>query len=295
MIRDTKGTRVVLGALLVVAFAAVSIDSRSGDESSPLYPVRSAAASVLAPLELGVEKVTSPVTGTFGAMRDARGHQDRVGDLSAENARLRAELRDLQGRAAAGTDLVGLRETAGAVGQRVLPARVIALDAQHGYSWTVSLDVGSHDGVARDMTVLNADGLVGRVVAVTANTATVLLAADPIFSVGVRMTGSGEIGSLDGAGDELPRLTLFDRHAKLAPGDTLVTFGSRGERPFVAGVPVGEVVAVEPRPGGVGQVATVRPYAKFTALDNVGVVMAASEAKAQARATLPDGLGRSTP
>jgi rod shape-determining protein MreC len=293
VIRDTKGTRVVLGSLLVVAFAAVSVDSRSGDESSPLYPVRSAAASVLAPLEVGVEKVTGPVTGTFGAVRDARHRQDRLADLSAENTRLRAELRTLQGDAAVGADLVGLRDTASSVGQRVIPARVIALDAQNGYSWTVSLDVGARAGVARDMTVLNADGLVGRVVAVTASTATVLLAADPISSVGVRMTGSGEIGTLDGAGDELPRLTLFDRHAKLAKGDTLVTFGSRGERPFVAGVPVGEVVSVSPGPGGTGQVAAVRPYARFSALDTVGVVV--EQAPALARAVPPAGLRRRTP
>lgn len=291
MIRDTKGTRLVLGALLVVAFAAVSVDSRSGDENSPLHPVRSAAASVLAPLEVGVEKVTSPLTGTFSAVRDAHDHQDRLADLSAENARLRTELRNLQGDAAVGADLVGLRETATSVGQRVVPARVIALDAHNGYSWTVSLDVGSRAGVARDMTVLNADGLVGRVVSVTASTATVLLAADPIFSVGVRMTGSGEIGTLDGAGDELPRLTLFDRHAKLAKGDTLVTFGSRGERPFVAGVPIGEVVSVAPRAGGLGQVATVRPYAKFSALDTVGVVIEAAGG-ALARAVPPSGLER---
>jgi rod shape-determining protein MreC len=293
VIRDTKGTRLVLGALLVVAFAAVSIDSRSGDESSPLHPVRSAAASVLAPLEVGVQKVTSPLTGTFGAMRDAHDHRDRLADLSAENARLRAELRGLQGEAAVRADLVGLREAAATVGQRVIPAGVIALDAQNGYSWTVSLDVGSRAGVARDMTVLNADGLVGRVVSVTATTATVLLAADPISSVGVRMTGSGEIGTLDGAGDDLPRLTLFDRHAKLAKGDTLVTFGSRGERPFVSGVPVGEVVSVSPRPGGIGQVATVRPYARFSALDTVGVVM--EQAPALARAVPPTGVGRPAP
>jgi rod shape-determining protein MreC len=294
VIRDTKGTRIVLGTLLVVAFAAVSVDSRSGDESSPLHPVRSVAASLLAPLEAGVAKVTSPVTGTVGAVRDAHGHADRLAELSAENARLRTELRALQGDAAVGARLVDLRKVAATVGQQVLPARVIALAAHGGYSWTISLDVGSDAGVTRDMTVLNADGLVGRVVSVTSGTATVLLAADPISSVGVRMTDSGEIGTLDGAGDDLPRLTLFDRHAKLKKGETLVTFGSRGERPFVAGVPVGEVVSVSPRPGGVGQVATVRPYAKFSALDTVGVVVAEQQ-PTLARAVPPTALGGPTP
>lgn len=274
MIRDTKGNRVVLAALLATSFAAVSIDSHSGDTESPLHPVRSAAAKVLAPLEAGVEAVTRPVTRTLGAIAHARSQEERIAALDAENRRLHAEL--LTGGGASGgfpaavTELVTAAEGAG---QRVVPARVIALAAARGYSWTVTVDAGSRDGVRPDMTVLDAAGLVGRVLSVTGGTATVLLLADPGSAIGVRMRSTGEIGTLEGAADELPRLTLFNRHARVEPGDELVTFGSRGERPYVSGVGVGRVVDVSPRPGGLGVVATVRPHARLSALDVVGIVV----------------------
>ena len=311
MIGDTKGTRVVLGVLLATSFAAISVDSRSGDEHSPLHPVRAAAANVLAPLEAGVAVATRPVTGTLDAVAHARSADDRLAALGEENRRLRAALLARAGASVFSTAVPELTSAAAGAGQAVVPGRVIALAADRGYSWTVTLDVGSRDGVRADMTVLDAAGLVGRVVSVTPGTATVLLLADPLSAVGVRMTGTGEIGTLDGAADDLPRLTLFNRHATLARGDELVTFGSRGERPYVSGVGVGKVVDVTPRPGGLGLVATVRPYARLSALDVVGVVVERLGAAGgpssgdssgerpgdptgptQARAALPEGLRR---
>ena len=91
------------------------------------------------------------------------------------------------------------------------------------------------------------------------------------------MSGTNEIGALSGTGDSLAtaqelRLTLFSATAPLSPGDTVVTFGSVGGRPYVPGVPVGEVTTVASQPGSLTQTATVRPFADFTGLGVVGVV-----------------------
>ena len=51
-----------------------------------------------------------------------------------------------------------------------------------------------------DMTVLNGDGLVGRVKTVGPSTSTVLLAVDPESSVGVRLEGTMEVGFTTGQG-----------------------------------------------------------------------------------------------
>lgn len=58
-------------------------------------------------------------------------------------------------------------------------------------------------------------------------------------------------------------------------GDRLVTFGSQADKPFVPGVPVGEVVRVDPAGGGLTRNVYVRPYVGFTKLDIVGVVVQA--------------------
>jgi rod shape-determining protein MreC len=126
------------------------------------------------------------------------------------------------------------------------------------------------------MTVLNGDGLVGRVKTVGPTTATVLLAVDPASSVGVRLEGSMEVGFTTGQGiDDGSRLDLqlLDGQSTVLRGDRLVTFGSQGDTPYVPGVPVGEVLSVRGSPGSQTRTATVAPYADFTALDLVGVVV----------------------
>ena len=61
----------------------------------------------------------------------------------------------------------------------------------------MTLNAGSADGIRADETVLNGAGLVGTVVR-QPTTATVQLATDAGATVGVRMTGSGQIGALTG-------------------------------------------------------------------------------------------------
>ena len=127
------------------------------------------------------------------------------------------------------------------------------------------------------MTVLNGDGLVGRVKTVGPSTATVLLAVDPESSVGVRLEGSMEVGFATGQGIRRRRdldLRLLDGQSSVARGDRLVTFGSQGDTPYVPGVPVGQVVVASPaRPARRPGRPLVAPYVDFTSLDLVGVVV----------------------
>jgi rod shape-determining protein MreC len=125
------------------------------------------------------------------------------------------------------------------------------------------------------MTVLNGDGLVGRVTTVGPDTSTVLLANDPDFTVGTRMEGSDELGFASGQGDRPLRVELLNGKAEVKKGERLVTFGSEADRPFVPGVPVGVVSRVEPSNGGLTRTIYVTPYVGFTKLDIVGVVVQA--------------------
>ena len=143
-----------------------------------------------------------------------------------------------------------------------MPANVIA--AGGGFSDTVTLDVGSDDGIKPNETVLNGSGFVGLVTQVSANTSTVLLASDASSVVGVQLAGSGEIGAVTGTGKSLSgsgllRLSLFDANAVLHPGQQVVTYASVGDKPQVPGVPVGTIVSVSGSAGALTQTAMVRP------------------------------------
>lgn len=267
MLRDTKSSRLALGALVVAGLTLAAVDSRADSDNETLAPVRSAAASIFAPAQSGLLFLARPVTGTAEDLSDARDRTDRIAQLSAQNLELAAQLRGARFTAADTSSRIELQEAGRRIGVHVTMARVVAVDPA---ARSVSVDAGSLDGVDENTAVLDPTGLVGRVSRVTEHSATVLLLVDPLSTVGVRSALTGQLGTLQGTGEGLCRLTLFDRNARVRPGEELVTFGSRDSRPYPAGVPVGRVESVREVPGGIE--AMVRPYANFGTLDAVGIV-----------------------
>jgi rod shape-determining protein MreC len=272
---DTRRTRVLLALLLVTSISLITIDYRGG-ENSPLDGVRSAAATVFGPVERVAAAIASPVSDAVDGVSGLGGDGADAKRLAAQNKQLRSRLRTSALDRSRAKELDDLLKVAGAGRYRVVPARVIAIGAAQTFSWTVTLDAGSRDGIRPDMTVLDGDGLVGRVKTVGPTTSTVLLAVDPESSVGVRLEGSMEVGFTTGQGirdrGDLD-LRLLDGQSSVAPGDRLVTFGSQGDTPYVPGVPVGRVVTVSGSPGSQTRTAVVSPYVDFTSLDLVGVVV----------------------
>jgi rod shape-determining protein MreC len=105
-----------------------------------------------------------------------------------------------------------------------------------------------------------------------------MLATDAASSIGGRLESSDEIGIVQGAGrrgGSALKFQLLDSTVALRPGQRIVSFGSQGDRPYVPGVPIGTVTKIERTPGSLTRTAQVRPFAHFTSLDVVGVVVGA--------------------
>ncbi len=273
--RDTGRTRLLLSLALIVALALIAIDYENG--SSPVVRgVRSTAGSLFGGVERAVSVVTSPIGRFFGggfAGSDAGGQSAA---LQRKLATLRAELSEARLSKGDSAQLEHLLQLAGSGGYRVVAASVIAFG--QGYQQTITLNAGSADGVRAQQTVLNGDGLVGQVISVSRTTCTVLLATDASSVVGIRLAPSGEVGWVTGEGSSrtgsgLLKLSVLDSSAVLKPGEQLVTTASVKDRPFVPGVPVGVIASVRNRAGALTAQAFVRPYASFSSLDVVAVVI----------------------
>ncbi|MEV0171836.1 rod shape-determining protein MreC [Streptomyces sp. NPDC050803] len=284
--RDTRESRLLLVLLIAIAFALITVDIRGG-EDSPVDGARQAAATVFGPIENGVSAAVDPVGNAVSAIRDSGERHDRLAELEKENAALKAELGSDDRNRSRLKQLDKMLKIAGAGQYGIKGAEVIAIGAAQGFSWTITIDAGANDGLKRDMTVLNGDGLVGRVTTVGPNTATVLLANDPDFTVGTRMEGNDELGFASGQGDGPLRVELLNGKAQIKKGDRLVTFGSQADKPFVPGVPVGVVSRVDPSGGDLTRTLYVTPYVSFTKLDIVGVVVEAPK-KDPRDTVLPD-------
>ncbi|MEU6282725.1 rod shape-determining protein MreC [Streptomyces sp. NPDC047028] len=272
--RDTKESRLLLVLLIAIAFALITVDIRGG-RNSPVDGARQAAAAVFGPVENGMSSAVDPVGNAVSAIRDSGSRHDRLAALEKENAALKAKLGSDDRNRSRLKQLDTMLKIAGEGQYGIKGAQVIAIGAAQGFSWTITIDAGAKDGIKRDMTVLNGDGLVGRVTTVGPDSATVLLANDPDFTVGTRMEGSDELGFASGQGDRPLRVELLNGKAEVKKGDRLVTFGSEADRPFVPGVPVGVVSRVDPSGGGLTRTVYVTPYVGFTKLDIVGVVVQA--------------------
>ena len=272
--RDTRESRLLLVLLVAVAFALITVDIRGG-EDSPVDGARRAAATVFGPIENAVSAAVDPVGNAVSAIRDSGAKHDRLARLEKENAALKAKLGSDDRNSSRLKQLDKMLKIAGEGQYGIKGAEVIAIGAAQGFSWTITIDVGANDGIKRDMTVLNGDGLVGRVTTVGPDSSTVLLANDPDFTVGTRMEAGDELGFASGQGDRPLRVELLNGKAKVKKGDRLVTFGSEADKPFVPGVPVGVVSRVEPSEGGLTRTIYVTPYVSFTKLDIVGVVVEA--------------------
>ncbi len=273
--RDTPRTRLLLGIALIAALALIAV-SYGGSSTSVLGTVRKTAGTIFGGAERAVSGVTRPV-GRFVGGGLAGSGDGQVAALQRKLTTMRAELSAARLSRTDDAQLNRLLRLAGAGTYRIVPAEVIAFG--QGYQQTVTLDAGSADGIKPRMTVLDGDGLVGQVVAVSPDTCTVVLATDGSSVVGVRLAPDGQIGWVTGAGSPatgsgLLKLQILDSGVVLKPGEQLVTAASVHDRPFVPGVPVGEIVSVKNRAGALTAQALVRPYADFATLNVVGIVVA---------------------
>lgn len=205
---------------------------------------------------------------------------DELAALERENVRLRAELAQRERQLGELAQLGGLLGAHPALEGDLVAARVVATETDLSGGRTVTLDVGHRDGVVADSTVVAAAGLVGRVVSVGPWTCDVQVLGSGGSVVGVRVGEAGTLGAV-GPGSAATHARRPPGSLSLdlvepgtpAVGDEVSTLGSVGNRPYVAGVPLGRVVAVDPGRGAVTRSATVVPHVDLDALDVVAVVV----------------------
>lgn len=267
-----RRTRVLIGVLLFVALLLITLDVRAGGEGV-LDRLRGTATGVLQPVQDGFSTLVRPLGSATDGVRE-------LFSLRSENAELRERVEDLEERRRVVADLErenrqlqGLLDLEERLGFDTVAARTVAL-APSSFEWTITIDVGSNDGVARDMPVIAGPGLVGRVIQVTPTAARVLLAIDPNFAAAARTARTGEIGSISGRGGDPMLLQPLEPGADIQRGDEIVTSSFAGGV-FPGGIPIGVVADEGDTTARLTRSITVLPYVDFTRLHHVLVVLSA--------------------
>ena len=139
---------------------------------------------------------------------------------------------------------------------------------------TIQIDLGSRDGIQTNQPVLTAEGLVGRVSAVSFVSSQVVLIDDPNCRVSALVeTATHDMGVLSAGGPldtSLVQLSYLASSANLKPGQNVVTSGLGGV--FPKGIPIGKIVDAQSIEFGLATEANVKLNANLGALEQVFVL-----------------------
>jgi rod shape-determining protein MreC len=267
--------RRAIAALLVVLSVAMLTLYFSTSGGGLVHRAQETGLRIVAPLQSGSARAVKP-------FRDA---WNWVGDLfhaKSENANLRKQVDQLRTGAAESLSIADqntqLRDLLHMSGEAIYPkdmrlvtSRVIARSTVAWYS-TVTIDVGTDQGVQVYDAVVNGQGLVGRVSAVTGNSAQVTLLTDQQSYVDAMVVPGRADGVLAGSVTGDLTLQYVDKNQAVKVGQYVVTSGMKSSI-FVRGIPIGVVENVGNQDVELYQNIAVRPLVDFHRLDLVMVVL----------------------
>jgi rod shape-determining protein MreC len=269
----------VLALLIVGSFALLTVTYGQGSDG-----MQRGVSAIFSPLQSVADRALKPA-------RDLVNWFDETFDAKGENAKLHKQLETARkqsvGSQAAIAENAQLRKLVGLDRSGAIPSgyapvtgRVIARSPTVWFA-DVTIDVGSGDGVEVGDPVVNGDGLVGTVEAVTGGSAQVTLIADHSSAVSAKIVPSGTQGVMKpSVGDpEDLILDFLDSEKLVGKGQSVVTSGWRAqgiESDYPPNLPIGEVTEASLVEQEAQQQVHVKPFADLRELDLVQVLTGGS-------------------
>ncbi len=269
----------VLLVLLLVQIIGLAMQVRRGESGRASYDspdsasvrlVRLWANALVSPVERALEHSKTGVGGLWQNYIDLRHIRQQNQDLESTIDRLRLEQAALLEDARQGKRLQSMLDFQQKYLYTTQPAQVIGTSGSD-QSRLFVIDKGKHEGLARDMAVITADGIVGKVREVFPHSAQVLLINDQSSGAGVILETTRVRGILRGNAQGQPQIVGILADQRIKPGEKVLTAG--GDQIFPRGLPVGEVLKIVSDPDRDGFIdIIIRPAAHLDQLDEVLVI-----------------------
>jgi rod shape-determining protein MreC len=257
----SRGIRPGTSFLLVFVSFALLFLSRL--HNGHIAEVRLQLAELMAPVLKAALVPLDPLRRAGQRVGDYLELAREVDRLRAENQRLRHyEWRAQESERKAG-QLARLANVIEEVGIEFVTARVVATSSGP-FVRSAMLGLGRDQGMKTGFPVIDANGLVGRLVETGPRAARVLLVTDINSRIPVQIGKGATRGILLGDNGPLPRLGYLPADATIEEGDEVYTSGVGGVLP--RGIRIGILVA-----DGGGY--RMRPHARLDELDFVSVLL----------------------
>jgi rod shape-determining protein MreC len=195
-----------------------------------------------------------------------------------ENQKLRQSLVDASIKVTlleeAGRENIRLRSILGfepPLGYTLLPAKVMAVTGNR-LPVSAVINRGEMDGVTLNEPIINEEGLLGRVSAITTTHCSIQLLTDPTNRVAVRVAESREMGIAKFVPSQGLIVDNIPSQGDVKQGDLILSSGLGGVYP--PGLVVGTVIAVERPRQEPFLIVRLAPAADFNSLDELFVLRA---------------------
>jgi rod shape-determining protein MreC len=185
----------------------------------------------------------------------------KLASLTAENLKLRQSEGDMR-------RVRSLLSYSEQISMQTIMAQTIMLDTAGRFK-SIIIDRGSSGGVEVNDAVVNASGLIGRVVLTTNDMAKVQLVTDSNCSVGTLIERTRRQGVVRGDGTLTVHMFDIPALSDVQPGDKVLTAGIDGIYP--KGIPLGTVVRADPGQS-LFKTISVKPAVDFGTIEEVIII-----------------------
>lgn len=266
---ETTGIRTIWIWLVLVLLALFLLSAGLGPKRS-WNPAEQLLIEATAPIQKLIKSTIQTTRNLWLKYFD-------LADVRDENVRLKREVDALklenyryQDLLTTNKRLEKLLQFKSTLNWPALAVQVIGRDPS-GWFESIMIDKGKKAGLRMNMPVVNAEGVVGRVVSVSRNYAKVLLIIDQNSAVDCIIKRSREKGIVKGLSAKSCKLDYMVKTSDVVEGDAVITSGLGGV--FPKGLPVGEVMEVGSMPGELFKDIKIRPMVDFSKLEELLVIL----------------------
>ncbi|MBC8175937.1 MAG: rod shape-determining protein MreC [Desulfobacteraceae bacterium] len=255
-----------------ICFVLLLLSSTSGLKQ-PWNPAEQLIVEIAAPFQKLINR-------TINLTKDFWLNYFSLIDVRHENSRLKQEINSFKRENSQFKELLATHERLRkllqfkeVIQRPVIAAQVIGLDPT-GWFKSIIIDKGKKAGLKWDMPVVNASGVVGRIVSVSIDYAKVLLIIDQNSAVDCLTQQSRDRGMVKGLSTDVCEMDYMAKSSDAVVGEMVITSGLGGI--FPKGLPVGKISRVKDASGEFFKEIEITPSVDFSKLEEVLVIQTAS-------------------
>ena len=260
----------IVGIIITIIILIIIVIFSNNDQDVSIF--ENVASKLIMPVQNGLTYLKNRISGNSTFFTDINNLKSENEELKKKNSELEQSLRELENIKTQNETLkeyLNLTEKYGEY--KTIPGYVINKDISN-YSKTIVINIGKNDGVAKNMTVIADQGLVGHVISVTDTTAKVQTIIDTASSVSCIMSTTNESIVCKGTLDEQSSLKAMyiPTDSNIIQGDSIETSGLGGIYP--KGIHVGTVKRVTNTQNITDRSALIETAVDFDKLNTVLVI-----------------------